>query len=204
MNRLTNTFLFVSALFLFTSCFYPAPSGKNGKVGINGFLEGSPEVVKKYHMIFLIDGKPYETMELFLDEQFRPWPKPRSHDVRTKEYMFGFCHAAWSESVLGCGNARTGEFDITVLLVNNSTGSSFPLGTKHVQMGAYKHTELMAQVYLGSNREEYKTRPENNFDWNSATVFYSEEIQDSIFYYFKKYKRDTVDVYDVKYFTEVP
>lgn len=205
------TFLFCLLLScFFISCFFGADSNRKGHVLIHGLMEGSPSLIKNYQLSFFINKKKYDNAgEIYLDEKFRHGSDPSFENTRIKEYSFGFCHAFFSDYKSGCGNVRTGGFDMSVILENVETGTKIPLGVKYVKMGEYMETYLLTQVFLGSDRSIYKNRPHNNFNWDLAKQTYSEDIQDTIFYYFKKYKRDSIPPYfeasyEVSRYMEVP
>lgn len=187
------------------SCFMGFNSDKSEILSGRGLLESSPDMLNKYQMIFLIDGKDYKASECFLNENFQRVPIPKPNVTRVKEYLWDLCNALSSNPKSNCGSPRTGEFDMSIILENVETGTKTPLGTQHVKMDEYKHTLLLAQVFIGSDRGLYKKRPKNEFNWDAATAVFSEDIQDTIFYYYKKYKRDSyIDIIDVDLFTEVP
>ena len=191
--------LWILCCFLI-SCFGGFNSEKPEILVGRGLLESSPDMLNKYRMFFLIDDEVYNTLECFLDENFQRTPISKSKDTRVKEYLWGFCNAVFSNHKSGCSSVRTGEFDMSVVLENVETGTKIPLGIQHVKMNEYKHTLLLAQVFIGSDRGLYKKRPKNEFNWDVATAVYSEDIQDTIFYYYKKYKRDSyIDVIDVDF-----
>ena len=197
---------FVFICFFASSCFWGGTQKNTEIVSIRGMLESSPSLLNKYQLLFMINGEKYDNVwGTYLDENFKRWATPRSENVHIKDYPFGFCNTFFSDPKFGCGNVRTGEFDMSVVLENVETGTKIPLGIQHVKMNEYKHTLLLAQVFIGSDRGLYKKRPKNEFNWDVATAVHSEDIQDTIFYYYKKYKRDSyIDFIDVDFFTEVP
>lgn len=203
VNSMMKFLLLLFAGGLFMSCLYSGFFREDDRLLIQGFIDGRSDVLAKYHMVFFLDGQKEFTPELTKDDQWNT----KLYDAGTlshiKEYQLGFCNASFADSK-GCASVKTGDFDVSVFLTNEESGYSLSLGKKHIKMGEYKNTILMVQVYLGSNQNKYKQRPTDNFDWISATAIYSDDLKDTIFYYSKKYKRDTVDVYDVKYFKEVP
>lgn len=173
-------------------------------VHVEGLLESPSNLLEKYRLLFMIDGEKYDdVLVTYYDEHFRRWIIPHSQNVRLKDFTFGFCHASYPGSK-GCKNVKTGEFNLSVVLENVESGVKHKLGEKHVKMGEFMHTILHAQVFIGSERSLYEKRPENDFDWNSAVAVYSADIQDTIFYYLKKYMCDTIVAYDTKYYIEVP
>jgi len=178
---MVKNIFFLIVVFLLAACSY-----KNvERFDIIGFVEGKP-LFKEYSLVYYFNNSQmhigYSTYDCYMGKNL---------EERCKEYVESYCNVLVGNDYAQCAYPLRGKIHVKIFLKNDRTGNRIFVGEKFIDMDEYQETVLLTQVFIGSDLNSYVTRTYWDFEWDRAEAIYSQDIQDTIYFYSEKlYKNE--------------
>ncbi len=181
---MVKNIFFLIVVFLLAACSY-----KNVERAIVlGYVGGKAPVLKDYSLVYSFDGKIEAIGYFRRDAKLKDYGLD---NPTIKEYIRSYCNVLVGNDYAQCAYPLRGKIHVKIFLKNDRTGNRIFVGEKFIDMDEYQETVLLTQVFIGSDLNSYVTRTYWDFEWDRAESIYSQDIQDTIYFYSEKlYKNE--------------